>query len=100
MLLAALLVEYLDTAASDGHINHSYPDVPGQIGHQRTAKVVSRCQPRMAACQGRHGSVPLAFYPSKIGTIHGSHHAEAWVYMASVLRFDARITLHVGLSQT
>ena len=97
-LLAFVLVEHLDGAASHGYGDDTDLDVLGQCGDHGAAEVVAHAEFPDGADDRAVGDVLVAEHAGGAGEIGGGEHPEAAVH-AFVAGLPLGIALHVGLSE-
>ena len=94
-----LLVEQLDLATGNRHIDDADLDFFGKLGDQRASEEVRRTEARRGPAQWRHRGVPIARFPLWSLKIYSRQHLEAAVARRTVLVLNPRETLHVGLPE-
>ncbi len=99
VIVDAVRQEGLDVAAADGDVDDAHLDIVRKVLHQRPAEVVGGREAGAGTAERRDGGVPLALLAPHLGEIDGRHHLEAVAHALEVLRLNAGVALHVGLSE-
>ena len=94
-----VLVELLDGASSDGHVDDTHGDGVGQVRHHRPSEIVCWRESRVLSAEWGIGGVPLPFLPVHVGHVHSCHHLETRIHVLPVLCLYGRIPFHIRLTE-